>query len=167
MKIEPTEEVLWLPEALLQTILTEMLTFSPNEAGGMLLGYVNGPHRVVTALIDAGPEAEHSRDRMLPDNTYQQAKLLSHFDQSGGRESFLGEWHSHPVSSPLMSRTDRLTLSRVSTDSKHLPALPMMMIVGLDVRSESLQIRSYRRRNSLRLLWPSPHHFLEVPLRLF
>lgn len=167
MKIEQAKEVLWFSEDLLQSILTETLAFSPNETGGMLLGYVNGAHRVVTALIDAGPEAEHSRSRMLPDNAYQQAKLLSHFEETGGRESFLGEWHSHPISAPLMSWTDRRTLSRVSTSSRHLPAIPIMMIVGADVSSNSFQIRSYRRRDSLRRLWPSSRHFLELSLRTF
>ena len=167
MRVEPDEEVLWLPETLLQTILAETLAFAPYETGGMLLGYVNGSHRVVTALIEAGPEAKHSRDRMLPDNAYQQAKLRSHFEETGGRESFLGEWHSHPASAPLMSWTDRRTLSRVSVDSKHLPAIPVMMIVGVDAHPESFQIRSYRRRDSLRRLWPSARHFSELSLRPF
>lgn len=167
MTIEPVEETLWLPGALLEFILSEVLNFSPKETGGMLLGYVNGTHRVVTALIDAGPEAQHGRFRMLPDNSYQQAKLHAHFEQSNGRESFLGEWHSHPVSAPLMSWTDRRTLSRVTTDSKHLPALPVMMIIGIEARPESFQIRAYRRHDSLRRLWPSASYFLELSLRTF
>ena len=168
MTIEFVDEVLWLPESLQQEqILRDIAAHYPNETGGMLLGYVNGNHRVVTALIDAGPNAEHGSYRMLPDNVYQQVKLLEHFENTNGRESFLGEWHSHPESAPMMSRTDRWTLHRVTTQGKHLPALPVMMIAGVDTSDQARPFRAYRRRDISRRLWPDARHFVEFSVRLY
>ncbi|MDA8118696.1 MAG: Mov34/MPN/PAD-1 family protein [Gammaproteobacteria bacterium] len=168
MTSELVDELLWLPEPLQQEqILTDIATHHPNETGGMLLGYVNGNQRVVTALIGAGPNAEHEQYRMLPDNGYQQAMLREHFENTNGRESFLGEWHSHPESAPIMSWTDRRTLHRVTTRGKHLPALPVMMIAGVETGDQELSFRVYRRRDMLRRMWLDERHFVEMSIQLF
>ena len=168
MTIELDEEMVWIPERLLRTqIVPDIKRHHPNETGGMLLGYVNGGHRVITALIDSGPNAQRGLYHMLPDDTYQQAKLLEHFEMTDGRESFLGEWHSHPESSPTMSPTDRRTLHRVTTKGRNLPALPAMVIVGVDIRADAYLLRAYRRRNSSRRIRLNERHFAEMSIRTY
>lgn len=169
MTIERVNETLWLSEDMfLNRIVTEVDAHFPNEAGGILLGYVDGPDRVVTAVIGAGPNAEHKPYRMLPDNEYQQRIMAERFERSGGREQFLGEWHSHPASAPVMSWVDRRTLHRVSTQGRNLLALPVMMIAGVDAESDGRPLRVYRKRNSSKVcLWPFERMYAELQIRFY
>jgi integrative and conjugative element protein (TIGR02256 family) len=168
MTIELINEVLWLPQQLIEAeVAKDIVEHYPNEAGGMLLGYVNGTHRVVTALIGAGPGAKHGKYYMVPDDHYQQEKLLEHFERTDGRESFLGEWHSHPEASPRMSRTDRRTLHNVTIKSENLAALPVMMIAGVYARDRRCVLKAYRRRDALRHVWLKESVFLEISVERF
>lgn len=168
MAIDLVDEELWLPKELVQIeIANEIARHYPNETGGMLLGYINGSHRVVTAGISAGPNAQRSPSHMVPDDQYQQKILLEHFQRTDGKESFLGEWHSHPEAAPRMSMTDRRTLQRVTVESENLLALPVMLIVAIYAREERSQLRAYRRRDASRRAWLNLSHFVEISIRGF
>ncbi len=168
MTIERVDEMLWLPQRLIEEgIAKDIVEHYPNEAGGMLLGYANGTHRVVTALIGAGPGAKHGKYHMVPDDKYQQEMLLLHFSRTDGRESFLGEWHSHPDASPEMSRTDRRTLHNVTRKSENLMTLPTMMIVGVYAHEQRCVLKAYRRRNARRSVRLKENDFLEMSVECF
>lgn len=161
--IAQIDEVLWIPEYLFNDkFLQEITIHYPNETGGMLLGYVNGHHRVVTHAIGAGPNAIHKPFRLVPDDKFQQVQLLEHFENTNGRESFLGEWHSHPNSTPEMSQTDRRTLNQVTLGSNNLPALPVMMIIGFNSKRSAHQIRAYIYNSKSNHVWLREKHFAEI-----
>lgn len=168
MAIKLVDEVLWLPAQLTQVeIADDIARHYPKETGGMLLGYTNGSHRVVTAVIPAGPNAQRGPYHMVPDDRYQQERLLTHFHCTEGRESFLGEWHSHPETAPTMSRTDRRTLCRVTVNGKHFPALPVMVIVGVCAQERQWEVKAYRKRNASRLMCIRSGDFVEISVRRF
>ena len=168
MTIKLIDEILWLPQQLFaKEITNEIAAHYPKETGGMLLGYVNGTHRVVTALIGAGPDAKHEKHRMVPDDHYQQKRLLEHFEKTDGTESFLGEWHSHPEALPDMSRTDRRTLHNVTVNSQNLLTLPIMLIVGVYPNEKRCVLKAYRSQSARRRLRLKESDFLEIHVEWF
>ncbi|WP_083251466.1 Mov34/MPN/PAD-1 family protein [Acidihalobacter yilgarnensis] len=167
--IRRNSEILWLPSNLLiDHVYSDALKNDPDETGGMLLGYVNREHRVITALVDAGPKAVRSSYFMKPDDIYQQQKLQEHFELTEGRETYIGEWHSHPNSPPEMSKTDRKTLHRVTIKATNLPALPVMVILGSSDGVGFSKIRAYRRNSRDHLfLGLRAQHFSEMLIKTY
>lgn len=103
----------------------------PFETGGMLLGYEAGNGAaVVTHLIGPGPTAKHSRFRFSPDSEYQQAELEAHFRATKGKETYLGDWHTHPHSNSNLSRVDKKTLARIAKTPTSGTRTPLMAILG-------------------------------------
>lgn len=103
----------------------------PFETGGMLLGYEAGNgEAVVTYLIGPGPKAKHSRFSFNPDSEYQQAELETHFHKTNGRETYLGDWHTHPHSNNTLSWVDKKTLTRIARVPESGTQNPLMAILG-------------------------------------
>lgn len=103
----------------------------PYETGGMLLGYIaenNDP--VITNLIGAGPKAIHQTNYFLPDAEYQQHQLNTIFYETSGQVTYLGEWHTHPLSDPVPSGLDKQTLMRIAKAPESCIEQPLMMILG-------------------------------------
>lgn len=99
------------------------------ETGGLLLGYWSGAEVViVTGVIGPGPKASHGERSFHPDHEWQQAELARRYTESGQRQTYLGDWHTHPGGTPRPSRTDRSTLRRVS---KHGPARAPRALLAL------------------------------------
>lgn len=103
----------------------------PFETGGMLLGYEAGNgEAVVTHLIGPGPNAKQSRFRFNPDSDYQQTELETHFRATNGRETYLGDWHTHPRSNSNLSWVDKKTLARIARTPESGTRNPLMAILG-------------------------------------
>lgn len=103
----------------------------PLETGGMLLGYVaNNGESVVTDIIGPGLKAKHGRFNFTPDGEYQQFFLEKHFSETEGRETYLGDWHTHPKGEPYPSHLDRRTLARIAQTPSSGTSHPVMAILG-------------------------------------
>lgn len=79
------------------------------EAGGILIGSYRGPHVVVDACTT--PLFGDVRLRNLFDrrDAGHQAAALGAWKRSGGTDTFVGEWHTHPVDHPTPSALDLRT----------------------------------------------------------
>jgi integrative and conjugative element protein (TIGR02256 family) len=79
------------------------------EAGGILIGNYRGPHVVVEACTT--PYSRDCRRRHLFDrqDPGHQAAALDAWKRSGGTDTFVGEWHTHPVDHPTPSGLDLQT----------------------------------------------------------
>lgn len=122
-------------------MFAEAQLFAQSETGGMLLGYrteetgeqgEQGEQIVITDLIGAGPAAVHRRDGFIPDGAWQQERLGEKYVASGRVTTYLGDWHSHPDSSPLPSKKDRKTAKKISRHREARAQQPLMLIVGRD-----------------------------------
>jgi len=122
--------VLWLPEDGQQKMIGFASAEHPLETGGVMLGYANPPHVVVTEIIGPGPSAKHYRYRFIPDAAYQQAAIEAHFERTEGGETYLGDWHTHPNGIARMSWLDKLTLARIAQRTEGLAVLPSMAILA-------------------------------------
>lgn len=102
---------------------------SPNETGGVLLGWRDGDDRIVADIIGPGPNAVHKPNRFVPDHDWQVAAIAHSFTASGEDLDYLGDWHTHPSGGCYLSSIDRATL-RCIGDTQDAP---LMLVVAGDV----------------------------------
>lgn len=122
---------LWVAESAMLTMQQLAKEQYPCETGGMLLGYeADNGEAVVTALIGPGRAAIHGRYSFVPDAESQQAALEAHFFKTNGQETYLGDWHTHPHSTPSLSPMDKKTLSRIAAIPASGTLNPIMAILG-------------------------------------
>ena len=127
----PTARNLWIREGELAEMRDLASQFAPLETGGVLVGYdTDCEGAVVTAVIGAGPKASHRRLRFRPDYDYQQAQLEAHFVRTLGRETYLGDWHTHPAGGCALSWLDRRVLVRIASMPSSGTTRPIMMILA-------------------------------------
>lgn len=82
---------------LIESCRIEATRTFPNESGGVLMGERLGPDRwKIDHIIGPGPGARHERYRFTPDPVWQHEQIAERFELTGGRSTYLGDWHSHP-----------------------------------------------------------------------
>lgn len=133
-------------------ILTDIEEYVPLETGGSFFGYVAGDDVVVTELIHAGPQAKRTSFCFSPDQEYQLSEMKRLFQLSDGTTFYLGDWHSHPSSSPILSRRDEKTLLKVACSKDALCPHPVMMVFGSC--PEKWTIECVRFTKGRRFIWP-------------
>lgn len=123
---------LWLNDAALDNMIAEADRSGPDETGGMLLGWENVERNeiVVTTIVGPGPNAVHSPTAFQPDAEWQQEYLDAHYERSGGRITYLGDWHVHPRGGFGMSRRDRRTMAKTARHSDARCPHPLMGLVA-------------------------------------
>ena len=158
----PSEE-LWISESALSQIISLADHFFPYETGGMLLGYqAENNEAVVTCVIGPGPKAKHSCTRFVPDAEYQQEKLEDHFRRTDGRETYLGDWHSHPSGTTELSFLDKRTLARIASTPSSGTVKPIMAILAGERKSWKLGAARFLRAKR-RLVFTSHDLMLLMP----
>lgn len=122
-------EMFWIPKSAYLKMCALGKQSFPLETGGMLLGYVaDNSDVVVKAIIGPGPNAIHRRYRFSPDAVYQQEELSEHHLRTNGRETYLGDWHTHPLGSTSLSLMDKRTLTRIAFTPSSGISKPIMAI---------------------------------------
>ncbi len=146
--------VVWMPEAMRQVCVDEASHTIPLETGGTFMGWwADSGTAVIRAAIGPGPNASHGRHHFQPDQDWQLDQIARHYEASGRRETYLGDWHSHPnASGGALSWTDRRVLRRViNTPSARCPTPLMIIFWG---NPDGWQIATWRARLHFRpILW--------------
>jgi integrative and conjugative element protein (TIGR02256 family) len=128
----------WLVGDRLATLEAEARRFWVRETGGPLFGYETADgDLVVTEVFGPGPNAKHQRFRLVPDPGHTQAMIDQVAETSGGRDRYLGEWHSHPLGRSRPSDTDVNTLIDIAAQAEVQLPRPLALIQ---------QTKPYRRR---------------------
>jgi integrative and conjugative element protein (TIGR02256 family) len=123
--------VAWWAQDALEAALTEADRAFPLETGGVLLGWrASTTEVVITNLVGPGPGAEHHRVWFRPDADWQQGQIDARYAQSGRTVTYLGDWHTHPSGSPVLSRKDLRTLRRISRHADARIGQPVMAVVA-------------------------------------
>jgi integrative and conjugative element protein (TIGR02256 family) len=102
----------------------------PRETGGVWMGYEAGDDVVVTCVIGPGPRAVHEEARFEPDAEYQLAEIDRHYQESGRVDSYVGEWHTHPLGGVNLSPVDQRALREVAQDPASRQPAPLMAILA-------------------------------------
>lgn len=121
---------LWLAHTAVHTIQNLANEKYPNETGGMLLGYETNGDVVVANVIGPGGRAKHRCNSFVPDSEFQQLVLEALFRKTDGRETYLGDWHTHPNGPCNPSTTDKKTLAHIARTAASRTAHPVMVILG-------------------------------------
>ena len=121
----------WIRQELMDAIIAEIESYAPLETGGAFFGYhADNNDIVVTQLISAGPNAKHKKFSFEPDQEYQLSQMEQIYFENEGKLSYLGDWHSHPVSSSFLSRRDEKTLLNIALTEAAKCSKPLMMVFG-------------------------------------
>ncbi len=124
------QPTLWLPDEMLIDLQQQAAEHSPEETGGMLLGWRNGTDILITTLVGPGPRAKQSRDQFTPDGAWQQHQLEAIYRESARTVTYLGDWHSHPHGSGRPSKRDRETAAAVAVTPDARAPQPLTLILA-------------------------------------
>lgn len=148
-------DTILIPHAAGGAVEAMTRSHAPDETGGVLIGTLTEGTATVTALIGAGPGAEHRSHSFDPDQDWQLATMAEVWSQAGPDWRYLGDWHSHPAGRLRPSVRDwQVARLIASTGDARCPA-PVMAIVdaGPTLRMGVFQLRrNWFRRVDLRLV---------------
>lgn len=133
----------WMPQYMAQACVDEADDKFPLESGGTFMGWWADPDTaVITAMIGPGPNAHHGRHSFQPDEAWQLKQIALHYEASGRRQTYVGDWHSHPgASGGSLSWIDRRVLRRIiTTPSARCPTPLMIVFWG---RAEEWQVDAW------------------------
>jgi integrative and conjugative element protein (TIGR02256 family) len=118
-----------LPKAIIAAMRAESEQGLPNETGGVLVGHVDAAGcTFITAVVGPGPRALRTRTRFRRDGDYAQAEVDRLHNESAGRDDYVGEWHSHPVSAGP-SGLDRDSMEWIGGNKRYLRGQPFLVIM--------------------------------------
>ncbi|MEH6503328.1 MAG: Mov34/MPN/PAD-1 family protein [Cycloclasticus sp.] len=124
-------QTLWINNSMFLQMVAEAEKWEPYETGGVFMGYqADNNDLVVTDLIDAGKNSTHKHFRFSPDQDYQLKKIADVYKKSGGAITYLGDWHTHPNTTPELSWVDKRTLTKIALTPESKNLHPIMVILG-------------------------------------
>lgn len=100
----------------------------PWEVGGWLLGYRDGDALVVTHAT--APRSHGTPFGVTISGRGHRPAFDRLWDATGGRVTFLGDWHTHPGGPALPSDRDRDAAAQVAEDDDFKTPRPLVAIVA-------------------------------------
>lgn len=104
---------------------------TPNETGGLLIGYIDMKRRIiyVTRQIEPPPDSVGWPYAFKMGVNEIPEKIGIFLQKSGGLIGYVGEWHSHPSGSNRLSSTDRAAIQQISSalDKINRPTFTMIV----------------------------------------
>lgn len=89
-------------------ILEEFKKATPKETGGILLGHINIKNKIIYVTDIFLPKDNKNDYSTLYKGSEGTCEYLKHISViTGGMISYVGDWHTHPNSSTVMSGTDK------------------------------------------------------------
>lgn len=86
----------------------ELIKNYPNETGGLMIGLIHSKRRViyVTRTIDAPQGSMGDPSKFRRNSAKNSPELTAIMNKTGQTLGYIGDWHSHPISSANRSATD-------------------------------------------------------------
>lgn len=115
--------------------ITKMLEVCKNsgsyETGGIVVGHYtkNLDCAVVTDISFSPSDSRHGRSWFYRGVNGLQNWLNRLWNK---REYYLGEWHFHPFSSTVLSRTDKTQMKKIAKSKGYFCPEPILLIIGGD-----------------------------------
>jgi len=144
-----TEVTCWIQKIALKKLLEEANDKYPLETGGIFMGYQAnmGNDVIVTDVIGPGPYATHKYCGYIPDSAFHEKEISRIYSESNQVNTYLGDWHTHPNGSGILSNKDKKVLQRISRcrESRNLNPIMAILVVCEDV--EFLLWRYYEKKS--------------------
>lgn len=121
---------LWITDAAWTVIAGTAASSTVRETGGPLLGYINAEHVIVVHAYGPGRGARRHRHSFVADSADTQQIIDQVAAASGGRDGFLGSWHTHPAGAARPSPQDVATVRDIATQPQVLLPRPVALIVA-------------------------------------
>lgn len=120
---------------------------SQDETGGLLFGQIDEALRVVWVSDVSGPppDSMHSPARFDCGTEGIAQMNRAKRERSRGSVQFVGMWHSHPVSNPIPSPTDRRGTDTLFRHTTPPPRQSLLLIVGHAASDPTAAAYLYRR----------------------
>lgn len=100
------------------------------EIGGVIIGRHRGPHLELICITDPGP-ADLSRPRsFLKQDPSHESHARDAWQASGGTDTYVGEWHSHPLGMPNPSDVDMRSWTKVARATSRMAAFVIVAPEG-------------------------------------
>ena len=130
---EPEVVELLMTEDVKQTIVSETISSTKSETGGILIGFIDSQNRAVAVRATGpGPKAIRTDREFHRDVEYIQSELDIAFSELGQKGVYIGEWHSHLNKIPAPSPKDIESLFGISAAPNYLTRCPVLVITGLN-----------------------------------
>ncbi len=128
-----------LPDSVLSKIKTLSIKAIPNETGGTLVGYYC-EHDMKACITDAfepikGAKRKRTKFYRPPDSLDRQLSEI--YRKSEGKIYYLGEWHTHPLSSTQPSDQDKRSLTELAKSQDVATDTPILIVLGGDFKKQT------------------------------
>jgi integrative and conjugative element protein (TIGR02256 family) len=104
------------------------------ETGGMLLGQIDDPSRViwVTSATGPSPDSRQSSSYVSLGTSGARELVTAIQRNSKGRIRFIGMWHTHPHTLPYESQTDQQAMDGLLTNTEHPLYRALLVTLGAE-----------------------------------
>ena len=104
-----------IKKEVLKVFSTEIDKAKPLETGGVLVGFFETNIIQICNASSPGPKADHEEIFFQADPDFVDMFIDMEHANSGGRYSYLGEWHTHPQIDPEPSEIDLKSLEEIAS----------------------------------------------------
>lgn len=127
---ESMEEYLYISNEVLYKIKEQLLYHYPKEFGGVFIGFKDRNLIIIQDIL-IPDHFENGKTLFVrhPGTLNDRLELI--FNETEGRTSYIGEWHSHPNSLANPSHTDINAMEEIAKDEKTGNPNPVLMIVKI------------------------------------
>src|SRR5690606_18819086 len=101
-----------------------------NEFGGFLIGYYTEDYKHLRITDTILPKYFNSTKYSFERSTKGIAKKLGTYFEETPKKFYVGEWHTHPDSSPIPSITDISAINAIINNQNACLANPVLLIIG-------------------------------------
>jgi len=138
-----------IEETIIEKMILESRAHYPKEFGGILLGrYSDDFNTAIVTDIMLPIEYDNSRNHFRRGSAGVKERLDFEFNKSPSI-IYLGEWHTHPDSTPNPSQIDIKTLRALSEANTVLIENPIMLIIGLTMTQSNHIFHTIKNTNIL------------------
>ena len=128
----------------------------PWEVGGWLLGYWS-VDRSAIVVTHSTPSASRGTPFGVTISGHGHRRLFDEiYDRTGGRATFIGDWHTHPAGPAQPSLRDLRALAQLASDPDYGTPMPLIAITA---------IGRWRRRSPHTRWWVRTSQTLVIELR--
>lgn len=137
----------WLDTLARAHIEREALKRRLCETGGALFGWEGEERLVVACASGPGSRAKHRLRRFEPHRATTATAMRAVEAASEKRYSYLGSWHTHPLSGPSPSALDAETAGELAAQPDLLLPRPLLLILSTLWRARTVrptEMRAWR-----------------------
>jgi len=130
LRVKKIELTIEADDVLLNNLVEKGKSYYPNEFGGFLIGYYSDGNRHLHITDTILPKSFKASKYFFERSTKGIENKLNKCYKESPQKMYVGEWHTHPDSSPIPSLTDISAISAIVNNQNSNIANPVLLIIG-------------------------------------